>query len=88
MKNILTLSAIAVLALTASNTQATELVKAQPTNTIEFVKIAKMNLAQSIKLNTVAISPIEKAVSTQIAMVQSNAKKTNDVSDKAASLAE
>ena len=88
MNNILKLSAIAVLAFMANNSQATELVKVQPTNTVEFLEIAKLDLAQSIKLNTVEINPIEKLARTQVAMASAKAEKHHDVSVKISSLAE
>jgi len=88
MNNILKIAAIAALAFVANNSQATELVKVQPTNAIDLVAVAKVNLAQSIKLNTVEISPIEKMARTQIAMTNSKIEKRTDASVKSASLAE
>lgn len=87
MNNILKLSAIAILAFVANSSQATELVKVQATNTFDFMEIAKVNLAQSIKLNTVEINTIIEARS-QVAMTNTKAEKRNDESVKTSSLAE
>lgn len=88
MNNILKIAAIAALAFVANNGQAAELVKAQPQNTVELVAVAKMNLAQSIKLNTVTVNTIEKMARTQLAMVDTKTDKRDDASVKTTSLAE
>jgi hypothetical protein len=88
MKNIIKLSALVTLALMATTSQAVELVKAQPVNTLELTEVAKINLAQSFKLNMVTINPIQENAQAQIAMnTLSKTKRTeNDV--KVASIAE
>ncbi|MGB1262949.1 MAG: hypothetical protein ACPG52_08575 [Cognaticolwellia sp.] len=68
MNNILKLATIALFAFVANNSQATELVKAQPVNTVDLVEVTKLHLAQAIKLNTVAFNPIEKTARAQVAM--------------------
>lgn len=88
MNNILKLSAIAILAFVANSSHATELVKVQATNTFDFMEMAKVNLAQSIKLNTVEIKTIEIETRSQVAMTNTKAEKRNDESVKTSSLAE
>ena len=88
MNNILKISAFATLAFLTNSSQATELVKVQPQNTLELVAVAKVNLAQSIKLNAIEINPIENMARTQIAMANTKAEKRNDTSVKTVSLAE
>lgn len=88
MNNILKLSAIAILAFVANSSQATELVKVQATNTFNFMEMAKVNLAQSIKLNTVEINTIEIEARSQVATTNTKAEKRNDESVKTSSLAE
>lgn len=88
MNNILKLSTIAILAFVANSSQATELVKVQATNTFDFMEMAKVNLAQSIKLNTVEINTIEIEARSQVAMTNTKAEKRNDESVKTSSLAE
>lgn len=88
MNNILKISAFAALAFLTNSSQATELVKVQPQNTLELVAVAKVNLAQSIKLNAIEINPIENMARTQIAMANTKAEKRNDTSVKTVSLAE
>jgi uncharacterized protein YabE (DUF348 family) len=88
MKNILKISAFAFLTIMANSSQATELVKVQPTNALEFLETAKLNLAQSIKLNTVAINPIEKAVRAQVTLANTKTEKRNNANVKIALLAE
>jgi hypothetical protein len=88
MNNILKLSTIAILAVMANSSQATELVEVQQTNSFDFLEVAKVNLAQSIKLNTIEINPIENANLTEVAMAHTKAEKRNGVSVKTTSLAE
>jgi hypothetical protein len=88
MNNILKLSTIAILTFVANSSQATELVKVQATSAFDFLEIAKVNLAQSIKLNTIEINTIEIEAHAQIAMAQTKAEKRNDESVKTTSLAE
>ena len=66
MNNILKISAIAILAFVTHNSHATELVKAHAINTDELVEVAKLNIAQSIKFNTIAFNPIEKTAQAQV----------------------
>ena len=88
MNNILKLSTIAMFAFLANNSQATELVKVQTINAVELVEITKLNLAQSIKFNTIAFNPIEKTAQAQVAMNRGQNKKGRENSNKALSLAE
>ncbi len=88
MNNILKLSTIAMFAFLANNSQATELVKVQTINAVELVEITKLNLAQSIKFNTIALNPIEKTARAQVAMNSLQVKKSMNNSIKALTLAE
>ena len=88
MNNILKISAIAILAFVTHNSHATELVKAHTINTDELVEVAKLNIAQSIKFNTIAFNPIEKTAQAQVAMNRGQNKKGRENSNKALSLAE
>jgi hypothetical protein len=88
MKNIFKLSTIAMLALVASNSQATQLVKVQAINAVELVEITKLHLAQSIKLNTIVINPIEKIAHAQVTMKDFHVNKGTEIVIKAVTLAE
>ncbi len=88
MNNILKLTTIAMLAFVANNSQATDLVKVQTINAVELVEVAKLNLAQSIKFNTIAFNPIEKTARAQVAMNRLQVKKATNNSIKATTLAE
>jgi hypothetical protein len=88
MKNIFKLATIAMLTLVASNSQATQLVKVQTINAVELVEITKLHLAQSIKLNTIVINPIEKTAHTQVTMNDFHVNKGAEVIIKAVMLAE
>ena len=88
MNNILKLSTIAIFAFLANNSQATELVKVQTINAVELVEITKLNLAQSIKFNTIALNPIEKTARAQVAMNHLPANKGVENISKALTLAE
>ena len=88
MKKVFKLSTIAMLALVATNSQATQLVKIQTINAVELVEITKLHLAQSIKLNAIVIDPIEKAARAQVTMNDMRVKKSTEVMIKAVTLAE
>ncbi|UUO21815.1 hypothetical protein FGD67_00350 [Colwellia sp. M166] len=88
MNNILKISAIAILAFVTHNSHATELVKAQAINTDELVEVAKLNLAQSIKFNTIAINPIEKTARAQVTMSRGHSSKNLNNIIKTITLAE
>ncbi|MBA6225159.1 hypothetical protein H4J51_13245 [Colwellia sp. MB02u-18] len=88
MKNIFKLATIAMLALVASNSQATQLVKVQAINAVELVEITKLHLAQSIKLNTIVINPIEKIAHAQVTMNDFHVNKGAEIIIKAVMLAE
>lgn len=77
-----------MLALVATNSQATQLVKVQAINAIELVEITKLHLAQSIKLNVIVINPIEKAARAQVTMNDMHVNKGADIIIKAVTLAE
>ena len=82
MNNILKISAIAILAFVTHNSQATELVKAHAINTNELVEVAKLNLAQAIKFNTIALNPSEKTAQAQVAMNREYSNKSAKNSNK------
>jgi hypothetical protein len=88
MKNIFKLATIAMLALVASNSQATQLVKVQAINAVELVEITKLHLAQSIKLNTIVINPIEKIAHAQVTMNDFHVNKDAGIIIKAVMLSE
>ncbi len=88
MKNILNLSAIAMLAFVANSSQATQLVKVQAIDAVELVEATKLHLAQSIKLNTIAFNPIEKTARAQVAMNREDVSKSSDTAAKALTLAD
>jgi hypothetical protein len=88
MKNILNLSAIAMLAFVANSSQATQLVKVQAINTVELVEATKLHLAQAIKLNTVILNPIEKTARAQVAMNRTHVSESSDTATKAITLAD
>ena len=88
MKNIIKLSTIAMFALMANSSQATQLVEVQSINAIELMATTKLHLEESIKLNTIAFNPIEKTAQAQVAMNRGQNKKGRENSNKALSLAE
>ncbi|SEK83978.1 hypothetical protein SAMN05216262_10382 [Colwellia chukchiensis] len=88
MNNILKLTVAAMFALIAGNSQATQLVKVQAIDAVELVEITKQHLAQSIKLNTVALNPIEKTARAQVAMNRGQFEKTPNRVEKMTRLAE
>jgi hypothetical protein len=88
MTNIIKLSTIAILAFVANNSQATQLVKVQDINPVELVEMTKLHLAQSIKLNTIVINPIEKTARAQVAMNRLHVNKSAINTSKAVTLAE
>ncbi|MFT6195134.1 MAG: hypothetical protein ACJASU_002044 [Cognaticolwellia sp.] len=88
MKNIFKLTTIAMLTLVASNSQATQLVKIQAINAVELVEITKLHLAQSIKLNTIVINPIEKVAHAQVKMNDFHVNKGAEIIIKPVTLAE
>lgn len=88
MNNMIKLSTIAILAFIANNSQATQLVKVQAIDAVELVEFTKLHLAQSIKLNTIAINPIEKTARAQVAMNHLPANKGVENISKALTLAE
>lgn len=88
MKNIVKLSTIAMLALIANTSQATQLVKVQPINAVEFIESTKLHLAQSIKLNTITFNPIEKTARAQVAMNQAQTEPRVENISKRITLAE
>lgn len=88
MNNIIKLSTIAILAFIANNSQATQLVKVQTIDAVELVEFTKLHLAQSIKLNTIVINPIEKTARAQVAMNHLPANKGVENISKALTLAE
>ncbi|MFT5814408.1 MAG: hypothetical protein ACI9VT_002169 [Psychroserpens sp.] len=88
MNNIIKLSTIAMLAFVANNSQATQLVKVQAINAVELLEITKLHLAESIKLNTVVINPIEKTARAQVAMHRLYTQKDVKNVSKAETLAE
>lgn len=88
MKNIIKLSTIAMFALIANTSQATQLVEVQSINAIELIETTKLHLAESIKLNTIAFNPIEKTVRAQVAMNDSTSSENIDTISKIISLAE
>lgn len=77
-----------MLAFVANNSQATQLVKVQAINAVELIEITKLHLAQSIKLNTIAINPIEKTARAQVAMNRVHDNKGPESTAKAVTLAE
>ncbi len=77
-----------MFALIAGNSQATQLVKVQAIDAVELVEITKQHLAQSIKLNTVALNPIEKTARAQVAMNRGQFEKTPNRVEKMTRLAE
>jgi len=88
MNNMIKLSTIAILAFVANNSQATQLVKVQTINAVELLEFTKLHLAQSIKLNTIVLNPIEKTARAQVAMNNLHANKGVKNISKALILAE
>ena len=88
MNNIVKLSTIAILALMANSSHATQLVKTQAINAVELIETTKLHLAQSIKLNTIAFNPIEKTARAQVAMNRLQTNKSIESINKSISLAE
>jgi hypothetical protein len=88
MKNILKLSAIAMLAFVANSSQATQLVKVQAIDAVELVEATKLHLAQAIKLNTITFNPIEKTARAQVAMNRAHVSKSSDTTTKVSRLAD
>tara|TARA_B110000196_G_scaffold318335_1_gene333508 strand:- start:732 stop:998 length:267 start_codon:yes stop_codon:yes gene_type:complete len=88
MKNIIKLSTIAMFALIANTSQATQLVEVQAINAVELIETTKLHLAQSIKLNTIALNPIEKTARAQVAMNDSTSTENVDTISKSITLAE
>ena len=88
MNNILKISAIASLAFVTCNSQAAELVKVQKIDATELLEITKLHLAQSIKLNTLVINPIEKAAYAQVAMKREHSGKDVENTIKTITFAE
>lgn len=87
MNNILKLSAMAILAF-ATNSQATQLVQAEKTSTTEILNIAKIDLANTIKLNLIEISSIEMTAHAQVVSASKKAKAHKSANEKATLLAE
>ena len=88
MKNIIKLSTIAMFALSVNTSQATQLVEVQSINAIELIETTKLHLAQSIKLNTIVLNPIEKTARAQVAMNDSSSTERVDIINKSITLAE
>ena len=88
MNNIVKLSTIAILAFVANNSQALELVKVQTIDTVELVEVTKLNLAQSIKFNTITINSIEKTARAQVAMNRIKKSKKSADTSKSVSFAD
>jgi hypothetical protein len=88
MKNIIKLSTIAMFALIANTSQATQLVEVQAINAVELIETTKLHLAQSIKLNTIALNPIEETARAQVAMNDSTSTENVDTISKSITLAE
>jgi len=88
MNNIIKLTTIAILACVASNSQATQLVNTQVINAVELVEITKLHLAQSIKLNTIVLNPIEKTARAQVAMNRLHTNNSGENTNKAVTLAD
>ncbi len=88
MKNILKLTTIATLLFVTNSGQATQLVKVETLNPIELIEMSKVHLEQSIKLNTIVISPIEKTAREHVAMNQFRVIKNTASTVKTLTLAE
>ncbi|MBA6416001.1 hypothetical protein H4J50_08250 [Colwellia sp. 6M3] len=88
MKNIIKLSTIAMFALMANSSQATQLVEAQSINAIELMATTKLHLEESIKLNTIAFNPIEKTARAQVAMNEVKINLNGQTISKSIPLAE
>ena len=88
MKNIIKLSTIAMFALIANTSQATQLVEVQAINAVELIETTKLHLARSIKLNTIALNPIEETARAQVAMNDSTSTENVDTISKSITLAE
>ena len=87
MNNILKLSAIAILAF-AANSQAAQLVQTDKANATELLNIAKIDLANTMKLNMIEISPIKVTAHAQVVSASNEAKTHKSVSEKTTLLAE
>lgn len=88
MNNIFKLITIVVLACTVNMSQATQLEQVQEINPAELVKMSKLHLAEAIKLNTIALNPIESNARAQIAMNISSANIDEEAINKTLTLAD
>lgn len=77
-----------MFALIANTSQATQLVEVQAINAVELIETTKLHLAQSIKLNTIALNPIEETARAQVAMNDSTSTENVDTISKSITLAE
>ena len=77
-----------MFALIANTGQATQLVEVQAINAVELIETTKLHLAQSIKLNTIALNPIEETARAQVAMNDSTSTENVDTISKSITLAE
>lgn len=77
-----------MFALIANTSQATQLVEVQAINAVELIETTKLHLAQSIKLNTIALNPIEETARAQVAVNDSTSTENVDTISKSITLAE
>lgn len=88
MNKFLTVAVVAVLAITANQSQAVELVKAQPISVNTLTEDAKASLVNAIELNKITLNAIQKTAGTQVAMNAIELPKVSKVSVKTVILAE
>ena len=88
MNKFLTVAVVAFLAITANQSQAVELVKAQPISVNTLTEDAKASLINAIELNKITLNAIQKTTRTQVAMNTIELPKVSKVNVKAVILAE
>lgn len=88
MNKFLTVAVVAFLAITANQSQAVELVKAQPISVNTLTEDAKASLINAIELNKITLNAIQKTARTQVAMNTIELPKVSKVNVKTVILAE
>lgn len=84
----LTLTVIGISALFSTAIQATELVDIHPVNSAELIETVKLDLAQTLQLNTVELNSVAKTAEVYLANATLSLNTTKTANTNVATIAE